>query len=112
MSFVATAIVGAAVVTREIRKSKKAAKALASMASRDAQAQTAAIEAQTKAMRQKAVTPPPPPPPAPVAAPIRQASPGTGSTVISPAMLAGASTRRRKKGNRSGSSGLGYGSRL
>ena len=111
MSFVATAIVGAAVTYREVKKSKKAAKVLAAQASKDAQAQTAAIQAQTKAMRQTAVTPPPPPPPAPVSAPIRQASPGTGSSVLSPSMLVRSTSKKRRTEQRSGS-GLGYGSRL
>lgn len=111
MSFVATAIVGAAVTYREVRKSKKAAKAIAATASKDAQAQTAAIQAQTKAMKQKAVTPPPPPPPAPISAPIRQAAPGTGSSVLSPSMLVRSTSKKRKAGQRGGS-GLGYGSRL
>lgn len=113
MSFVATAIVSGAVAIREVRKSRKAAKALGIQASKDAQAQTAAIEAQTKAMRQKAVAPPPPPPSAPVSAPIRQAAPGTGTSVLSPAMLV---RKRRDSARRARSriatSGLGYGSRL
>lgn len=110
MSFVAVAI-GGGLAYREYRKARKQAKQLAAEANRQAAEQTAAIEAQTKAMRQTAVTPPPPPPPAPVAAPIRQAAPGTGSQVLSPAMLirrAGKRTARRINQGQS----LGYGSRL
>jgi hypothetical protein len=111
MSFVATAVIGGAVAFNEVRKNRKMAKALASIASRDAQAQTEAIEAQTKAMRQSAVAPPPPPPAAPVSAPIRQAAPGTGSQVLSPAMLIRRAGKRTTRQTNQGQS-LGYGSRL
>ena len=110
MSFIAIGI-GGGLAYREIRKSRKQAKRLAAEADRQAAAQTAAIEAQTKAMRQTAVTPPPPPPPAPVAAPIRQAAPGTGSQVLSPATLIRRAGRRTTRRTNQGQS-LGYGSRL
>jgi hypothetical protein len=111
MSFVATAIVGGAIAYREVRKGRKQAKKIAAEANAAAAAQTEAIQQQTQAMRQSAVTPPPPPPPAPIAAPIRQAAPGTGTSVISPSMLVRRPTTRRRTGQRGGS-GLGYGSRL
>jgi len=111
MSFVASAVIGGALALNEVRKNRKMAKALASIASRDAQAQTEAIEAQTKAMRQSAVTPPPPPPAAPVSAPIRQAAPGTGSQVLSPSMLMRRAGRRIARRTAQVQS-LGYGSRL
>ena len=76
-----------------------------------AAAQTAAIKEQTQAMKATAQTPPPPPPPAPIAAPIRQAAPGTGAQVLSPAMLIRRASRRSTT-QRSGTQRLGYGSRL
>jgi len=111
MSFIAIGIGGGLVYRREARKARKQAEQLAAEANRQAAEQTAAIEAQTKAMRQTAVTPPPPPPPAPVAAPIRQAAPGTGAQVFSPATLIRRATRKQT-GTKNGSRGLGYGSRL
>lgn len=108
------AIIGGAAlggVASIAKSSKKQASRLAAQAEVSAAAQTKAIQAQTKAMTRKAVTPPPPPPPAPVAAPIRQAAPGTGSQVLSPAMLirrAGKPTTKRTNQGQT----LGYGSRL
>ena len=109
-----SALVGGAigaVAGKTISDQKKAAKRLEAQAKASAEAQTAAIREQTQAMKAQAVAPPPPPPPAPVAAPIRQAAPGTGAQVLSPAMLIRRASRRSTN-QRSGSQRLGYGSRL
>ena len=111
MSFIAVGIGVGTIAYREVRKGRKQAKRLAAEANRQAAAQTAAIKKQTQAMRAAAQTPPPPPPPAPVAAPLRQAAPGTGSQVFSPATLIRRATRK-PTGTKNGSRGLGYGSRL
>ena len=109
-----SAIVGAtigAVAGKTISDQRKAAKQLEALARKSAAEQTAAIKEQTRAMKAGAVTPPPPPPPAPVAAPIRQAAPGTGTQIFSPATLIRRADRRTTNRMRAGQS-LGYGSRL
>ena len=111
MSFVAAAVIGGGYIYKEIRQGKKEAKRIAAQADKAAAAQTAAIQEQTKAMRAAAQTPPPPPPPAPIAAPLRQAAPGTGTQIFSPATLIRRADRRTTNRMRAGQS-LGYGSRL
>jgi type IV secretory pathway VirB10-like protein len=100
-----------AIAGKTVSDQKKAAKAFEAQARKSAAAQTAAIREQTAAMKAQAIAPPPPPPPAPVSAPIRQAAPGTGSQVLSPAMLIRRAGRRTTSRTNQGQS-LGYGSRL
>lgn len=109
-----SAVIGGAiglVAGKTISDQKKAAERFEKSAQVQAIRQEQAIKEQTRVLKAGSVTPPPPPPPAPVTAPIRQAAPGTGSQVLSPAMLirrAGKRTTRRTSQGQS----LGYGSRL
>jgi len=108
------AVIGGAlglVAGKTVSDQKKAAERFEKSAAAQAVRQEQAIKEQTRVMRAGSVTPPPPPPPAPIAAPIRKAAPGTGTSVISPSMLVRRPTTRRRTGQGSGS-GLGYGSRL
>lgn len=111
MSFIATAVVGGAIAYREVRKGRKQAAQIAAEAKAAQEAETAAIKEQSAIMRRKAVKPPPPPPSSPVVAPIRQAAPGTGTSVIAPSMLVRAMGKKRQTQTSIGG-GLGYGSRL
>lgn len=109
-------IIGGALIGmagKTVKDQKEGAEMFAAQAQKSAAAQAAAIREQTAAMKAQAKTlvPPPPPPPSPVAAPIRQAAPGTGAQVLSPAMLIRRASRRSTT-QRSGSQTLGYGSRL
>ena len=110
MSFGWIAAISVGAGLNEARKSRKQSKKLAAQADATAQKEVAAIEQQSKVMAAGRVTPPPPPPPAPVSNPIRQARPGTGSSVFSPGLLM--SQAKKKKTTRSSSGGMGYGSRL
>jgi hypothetical protein len=109
-----SAVIGGAiglVAGKTVSDQKKAAERFEKSAAVQAARQEQAIKEQTRAIKAGTVTPPPPPPSAPIAAPIRQAAPGTGSQVLSPAMLVRRSGRRTTRRTNQGQS-LGYGSRL
>jgi len=112
MSFGWIAAIGTGLGLNEARKSRKQSKKLAAQADATAQKEVAAIEQQSKVMAAGRVTPPPPPPPAPVSNPIRQARPGTGSSIFSPGLLMSRAKKRKTASRQSSGGSMGYGSRL